>query len=462
MDSSDSALQRRDLKFTRLYYFFFYGGVGFISPFLNIFYVRLGLSGTQIGWNAAVASLITLVAAPFWANKGERWLNPRVMLQMALLLSALGYFLLAWQTVFWGIVAVTIFRTLVGAGLSPLSDGLALAVTRVNRAGFGSVRVWASIGWVVTVLFSGWLIQRTDLRAGLLGAGLTTIVGAAVVLGIRSHHFSGRGTGGQQTASLRTVVRGLQHNPGMVGVALMLITIGSANNGVAQFETVYLDTLGAKETVIGIAGMLSAVVEIPCMLLADRLASRKGAFHLLLIAMLMLAALRGLVFLIPAVMTILVERAVGGVAFSFYTVALIRLIGQQTDPQETRTVLALYTVTLASLIGMVAPPFAGAAYDRFGARWLYPIAAAGYLLAWIILRQARRSLPNEARAAPDAIDAALSDVSLLRRRAAVVRLWKRGRPKDWGPIESGKCSVEPPNARSRGAGRSASRNFRRK
>ncbi|HVO69850.1 MAG TPA: hypothetical protein VMT24_07385 [Aggregatilineaceae bacterium] len=58
--------------------------------------------------------------------------------------------------------------------------------------------------------------------------------------------------------------------------------------------------------------------------------------------------------LVPAVMTILVERA-----FSFYTVAPIRFIAQQTCPQETRTVLALYTVTLASLIGIVAPPFAG-------------------------------------------------------------------------------------------------------
>jgi PPP family 3-phenylpropionic acid transporter len=412
MDPPDSALRRRDLKFTRLYYFVSYGGVGFISPFLNIFYVRLGLSGTQIGWNAAVAGLITLVAAPVWASRSERWLNPRTMLQIALLLAALGYFLLIWQSVFWGIVAVTVFRSLVGAGLSPLSDGLALAVTRANRTGFGSVRVWASMGWVVTVLFSGWVIQQTGLRSGLAGACIMTAVGVVVVLGIRPQNFSSQSTEGQKTTPLRTLIRGLLRNPGMVGLALMLITVGSANNGVAQFETVYLDTLGAKESVIGVAGMLSAVVEIPCMLLADRLISRKGAYHLLLIAMLMSATLRGLVFLVPAVLTILVERAIGGVAFSFYTVALIRFIGQQTYPQETRTVLALYTVTLASLIGIVAPPFAGAAYDRFGARWLYPIAVVGYLLGWLILQQARRKLPEEPQEAPD--------VSALSLHAAAV------------------------------------------
>jgi MFS family permease len=114
----------------------------------------------------------------------------------------------------------------------------------------------------------------------------------------------------------------------------------------------------------------------------------------------------------PAILTILVQRAFSGVAFSFYTVALVRFIGQQTGPQETRTVLALYTVTLVSLIGIVAPPFAGAAYDRFGARWLYPIAVMGYLLGWLILLQTRRKLPEELQDAPD--------VSALSLQAATV------------------------------------------
>jgi PPP family 3-phenylpropionic acid transporter len=450
MDSPNSALSRRDLRFTRLYYFVFYGGVGFISPFLNIFYVRLGLNGTQIGWNAAVAALITLIAAPLWASKGERWLNPRRMLQTALLLSALGYFLLIWQSLFWGIVAVTIFRTLVGAGLSPLSDGLALAVTRTNRTGFGSVRVWASMGWVVAVLFSGWVVQQTDLRSGLAGACVMTLVGAVVVLGIRPENFSSQSADGEKTTALKTLMQGLLRNPAMVGVALMLIIISSANNGVAQFETVYLDTLGAKETVIGVAGMLSAVVEIPSMLLADRLASRKGAYHLLLIAMMMSATLRAMVFLAPAVMTILVERAIGGVAFSFYTVGLIRFIGQQVRPHETRTVLALYTVTLVSLVGTVAPPFAGAAYDRFGARWLYPIAGAGYLLAWLILQQARRKLPEQPQVAPDA--------SAPRLRAAALRLWRRGNTKAGAAGES----TGPDQELLRSGGYWANRTLRRK
>ena len=38
-----------DLIFARMYYFAFMGGWGFILPFMNLFFVSLGLSGKQIG-----------------------------------------------------------------------------------------------------------------------------------------------------------------------------------------------------------------------------------------------------------------------------------------------------------------------------------------------------------------------------------------------------------------------------
>ena len=88
-------------------------------------------------------------------------------------------------------------------------------------------------------------------------------------------------------------------------------------------------------------------------------------------------------------------RAMGGVSFSFYTVALVKFISQQSEAagagQMTGTLLALYTVTLTSLIGIIASPLAGFLFDHLGARGLYPIAALGYLLGWLILWLTRRS-----------------------------------------------------------------------
>ena len=377
--------KRRDLWLTRLYYFTALGGAGFISPFLNLFYVRLGLSGTDIGLVAAVGSVVALIAAPIWTNESRKRRNPRALLQIALALMALSYLWLGQQKLFWGIALVTVIRVLVGAAISPLSDSLALSVTGATKSGFGSVRVWASIGWVISVLSGGWLIERAGFGAGFTGVCLASLVGAVFLFPIEPRHFAKERVQGQQTARLGTVIQGVLHNRAMVGVGLMVSILGIANSGVGQFETVYLSTLGAKEGLIGVAGMASAVVEIPCMLWADRLVRRKGAHPLLLIAMVMTGLLRGMVLLFPSVLTIMAERAIGGISFSFYAVALIGFISEKTRPQETGTVLALYNVTLVSFIGILSAPVAGAAYDRFGARPLYAIALAGYLLGWLSL-----------------------------------------------------------------------------
>ena len=39
---------RRDLWMARWVYFTFMGGWGFLFPFLNLYYVSLGLRGTQV------------------------------------------------------------------------------------------------------------------------------------------------------------------------------------------------------------------------------------------------------------------------------------------------------------------------------------------------------------------------------------------------------------------------------
>ncbi len=376
-----------DLWLTRLYYFVYFGGGGLALPFLTLFYSRLDFSGTQIGWITAIGSVVSLVVAPVWTNRSHQWRNPRAVLQGALFAGSLCYLWLSQQHLFWGVIIVTVIRTLVMAGVSPLSDSLALSVINKVGKGFGTVRVWASAGWAVAGLFAGWLMEQTNVRSSILFASATTLAAVLILFLIDGKNF--HAAPGQSRASsgipLRTIIRGVLQDRAMVGVGLMIVVIGIMNNGVGQFETVYLDKLGASDQLIGVAVIMGAVVEIPFMLVTDRLMVRKGAYRLLLTAMLMNVALRSLVFMIPAVGTIMVERALGGISFSFYVIGMFTFISQHTTMPQTRTVMALYNVTLVSIIGMIAPPIAGAIYDLVGARWLYAIAAAGYLLGWLVL-----------------------------------------------------------------------------
>jgi MFS family permease len=87
----------------------------------------------------------------------------------------------------------------------------------------------------------------------------------------------------------------------------------------------------------------------------------------------------------PFIPVIMVVRFIGGVAFSFYTISFIGLISGRTQSAQRGTVLALFTVTIAGLVNIVAAPISGAVFDLLGARWLYALSATGYLIGVLCL-----------------------------------------------------------------------------
>jgi PPP family 3-phenylpropionic acid transporter len=262
---------------------------------------------------------------------------------------------------------------------------MAVHVSEEAGTGYRSVRAWASVGWIITVLASGWLIERNGFQAGFLGVSVMWLLGALVTLLIQPRFFVSSKTAGPQQSNLRTAVKHIVQDRTLVGYAIALIFMGFLNNGVLQFENVFLSQLGATKQLISIAGVLSAIVEIPFMVYADRFVRRAGAHRVIVLAVALIFFQRAAVLLFPSIITIMIVRFIGGVAFSFLTIASVFLISSRTNPIETGTVLAIYTVTLSGLVNMLAAPLSGAIFDAIGARWLYGLAVAGYAVGLLSL-----------------------------------------------------------------------------
>lgn len=392
-------LDRRDLFLARAYYFAYLGGWGFILPFINLFYVSLGLNGKQIGTLAATGSLVGLVLAPLLVSEVKKRPRPERYLQWALALGALAYLLLGQQTSFLPILVIVFFQALVMAGLVPLSDSMAVSVAASAGTGYGSVRVWSSVGWILSVLSAGWLIERLGFAAGFGGVAFGFLLAGSLIFFIRPKHFSGpQKTPEQPKSDLRATLGRVRRDPILLAFAVALIFIGFLNNGVLQFENVYLAELGASKSLISVAGILSAVVELPFMVWADKIMRRASAPRLMLLAFVIIIFQRLLVLAFPSIASIMAARFIGGTSFSFYTVAFIGLIVSRTQASETGTVLALYTITISGLVTMLAAPISGAIFDAVGARWLYALSLAGYSVALVSLGLAVRKIQKETHA----------------------------------------------------------------
>jgi len=378
-------IQNRDLVFARAYYFAYMGGWGFVLPFINLFYVSLGLSGTQIGTVSSLSAMVGLVVSPIVVTEIKKLPQARLILQLSLVFGALGYFLLGQQTLFGAILVIIFFHAVITAGIMPTSDAMAVSVSQEAGTGYGSVRVWASVSWIITVLLSGWLIEHFGFRAAFTSVGVMWVCGAGLLLLIQPRYFIARKDIEFSRPSLKTAFQHILRDRTLLGFAIAIIFIGFLNNGVLQFENVFLSQLGASKQLISVAGILSAVVELPFMIYADRLVRRVGAPRVLLFALTMIAIQRVVVLLLPYIATIMIVRFIGGISFSFYTISYMGLISSRTKASETGTVLALYTVTLSGLVSFVAAPVSGAIFDAIGARWLYALSMAGYAIGAIIV-----------------------------------------------------------------------------
>jgi PPP family 3-phenylpropionic acid transporter len=279
--------------------------------------------------------------------------------------------------------AIVGVEAFIGSPTYPLSDAQALTITN-EKSGYGSIRLWGSLGWAITAFLGGWMVER---------AGLVTIfIGYAALYGlcililqwiVTPHNLSHKSE--EPRPALKTVIGSLFRDKALIGLALALAIYWLTSNGRMRFETIYLKELGASEQLIGWAFTYPALLELPIMLWADRLIRKFGSGRLLSLSILLEAFALVAIIVYPSIESILFTRAASGLYYSFYAIATVAYTVERAPAGQAATVLSLYFVTLAGVISLVASPISGAIFDKAGAYPLYIVAGAGAFVAWLIL-----------------------------------------------------------------------------
>jgi len=388
-----------DLRRIRLYHFLIAAAGGILSPFLTLFYQKQGLNGTEIGWLGATAALVALVAAPIWGRWNDTLHQPRRLLQIGLLGSSICYLVLGQQNLFIWLAVLVGCEALFSAALEPLSYNFTFAVTESrDKAGFGSIRLWGSVGWALAAPLAGWFIERTSLQTIFIGYALINLGSIWVLTSFASIKREPTKTvevNVEPKQSTRQLVKSLLSNRLMLGLGLALIISWLTSAGRYQFEAIYLNQLGAGEGVIGLVNTVGALIELPAMLWADRLVRRYGSRQVFQGSFLLEAAAMLIVLLWPSVISMFAMRLVAGIAYSLYVIGMTLFIVERSPRGQSTTLLALFSVTLRSLVGLLSGPLSGLAFDALGAYWLFAIALVGCLLTWLMLQVSQMGTSRE-------------------------------------------------------------------
>jgi PPP family 3-phenylpropionic acid transporter len=386
MPADERALRKTILLFS-LFFLLFFAGIGLIMPFLSLQFKAVGYNGVQISLLNMLSALAVILTAPQYGLIFDRSKDKRLILLTSLTITTVTLFLIPYLRAFGAMLVIyTINRVIVSSSITA-SENLSYQVSAdkngEEKAGFGSLRMWGSLGFALTALLGGMIFQNFGLlRNSRIFLGLMAATFVVLLLMPESIFRERRSTeSGETTLSTRGVIKLIAKDQYLLLTVVALALTDPLFDGVRSFEPIFMEELGLPVSVIGLAATLSALLEVPMMLGADRLIERIGVQNLVIAILSFDLTRRLLVWIFPSGWVVFALNIMTAISFTLRLITTVHLINLRIPKQYTTTALTFVFNTLNGIMYILSNAISGVIYDAFGARQIYLVSATLCVIA---------------------------------------------------------------------------------
>jgi MFS transporter, PPP family, 3-phenylpropionic acid transporter len=348
--------------------FAYFAYTGLFATYAPLWLQSLGYSTLAIGSLASMQAATRLVSPYAWGwladHTGSRTLLLRWAVGLALLCS-LGF--LAGQLSWTWIVLVTVALFLCTAGVIPINEAaLAHLVSRddtgsLDAGRYGRVRVWGSVGFILAVSGSGFILQWLGLASfPLLVIALLALL---LVAALRLPMLREAAHGHERAAPALAVLRQPQVAWFFAGVFFTVL----AHTSLYAFFSLYLASLGYATGTVGLMWTLSVAVEVAWFWFQGRWVHRLSMHGWLVLAALV-SALRfaAMAAFGELVWVLVLAQCTHAITFAAQHTACIGLINRHFPGRLRGRGQALYTVLGYGASGVVGGVAGGALSEALG------------------------------------------------------------------------------------------------
>jgi len=391
-------------------YVAFFVAIGAWFPYIPVYYQSLGFDLSTIGLFAAAAAATSLVAGPVWGAIADVDRSGRSLPVAGVLAAAFGAALWAVGAALGGttvgeagasiaplgialvlVVAVGVAGALGGVG--PQLDARAVASVGDERAGYGRLRAWGSLSFIVTSALAGLLLNV--LGAGGLFAVLVPALVATALVTARlpapaADDPSARARRPARAGPLGPGVGELLRIPELRAFLLAMFVCWSALNATNAFLSVDLVSLGAKPDVVGLAWALGAGLEVPLMWSFPALAGRFGADRLLVFGPLALGVRAVGCALAPTPEVLVVVTAIQGIGFSLSFVGGVTHVARLAPRRLGATAQGLFGSATTGLGAIAGSGLGGLLVGFVGLPGVFTLSAVGSFVAGLLVVRSLR------------------------------------------------------------------------
>ncbi|OAI83788.1 MFS transporter [Pseudomonas putida] len=362
------------------FYLFYFALLGATAPFLALYFDHLGFSSARIGELVAIPMLMRCVAPNLWGWLGDRS-GQRLLIVRLGALCTLGSFALIFvdKSYAW-LALVMALHAFFWHAVLPQFEVITLAHLQGQTGRYGQVRLWGSIGFILTVVGLGRLFEWLSLD--VYPVALVCIMAGIVCASLwvpnaqPAEHAERPSSGG----FLQQLGR-----PGVLAFYACVALMQLSHGPYYTFLTLHLESLGYSRGIIGMLWALGVLAEVLLFVVMSRILARFSLRRVLL-ASFLLAALRW--WLLGAfaehLLVLLLAQLMHAATFGAFHASCIAFVQRSFGARQQGQGQAFYAA-LSGTGGALGALYAGYSWKALGPTITFSIASVAALAAAVII-----------------------------------------------------------------------------
>lgn len=371
-----------------LFFFAYYGYVGVFSPYASLYFAGRGMTAAQIGVLMSLMQVMRIFGPNLWGWVADRHQQRVTVLRLTAAAAAAAFAGIFVGQTFAQFLVVMIAVNLFTSAQAPLSEALMLSEMRGDLTHYGRLRLWGSVGFILTVTIAGPVLDRYGIN--LMPWIALSLLALVLVASLRMQE-SAHGHAHRDAPSVLALLKRREIIAFFTSTFMMI----AAHASLYVFYSLYLAQIGYNNTVIGLMWSLGVVVEIVFFFFQASIFRRFGVQRLM-IASLVIAIVRFLLigFGAQSLLLLLVAQVMHAATFGVHHSASVATLQRWfSGPLQARG-QALYTSISYGLGGTLGGLILGAFWDTFGSRTVYLMAAMFSLVGVIAAALSYRWQPH--------------------------------------------------------------------
>jgi len=359
-------------------YWFYFAVLGALIPFVGLYLEALGFNTAEIGELIAVIMATKIIAPNMWGWLVDRGSNRLLIIRLGALLSVLFFTGIFLSHHYWWLFIVFLAFSFFWNAILPQFEALTLNHLGDDHHRYSLIRLWGSIGFIVTVVVLGWLFNHISIE------NLPWFI-FFLLSGIFFSMFFVKDKNSSHHHLEHEPLRKLLCKQEIVALFVVCFLVQVSHGPYYSFFSIYAAENHYSNSYIGFLWAVGVMSEVVAFTLLPKWIEKFGLRKLLLFSLLT-GTLRWIViaYFIDVPWLLTINQIFHASTFGIYHVVVIALVHQYFVGRNQGMGQSLYSSLSFGLGGAVGSLYAGYTWELSGPVTTYMVAAIVSILGFAV------------------------------------------------------------------------------